>query len=200
MKIEQFTETDIREAAELAYPVWGVGHGESGRGKEFGMLMCEYIVRYGWYGAPYAFKMVDDKGQMTACILAGKITQKNGYNEWLEKLMPEFNEKQQQEALALRNYFDTTSPKVYERMQPDKDLYLSFFISAVPGCGKQLLAEIVKLAKAEGYKSLYLWTDSSCNHGYYAHNLFEKVAEFKSDEWKTSTNDYLTYIYRKTIG
>ena len=26
MRIEEFTENDIREAAALAYPVWGVGH------------------------------------------------------------------------------------------------------------------------------------------------------------------------------
>lgn len=67
------------------------------------------------------------------------------------------------------------------------------------GGGKQLLAEIVALAKSEGYESLYLWTGSSCNHGYYAHHDFEKVAEFKSDEWKTVANDYLTYIYKKMI-
>ena len=70
---------------------------------------------------------------------------------------------------------------------------------AVQGCGKQLLAEVVALAKAEGYENLYLWTDSSCNHGYYAHHGFVKVAEFKSDEWKTDADDYLTYIYRRQI-
>ena len=43
------------------------------------------------------------------------------------------------------------------------------------------------------------WTDSSCNHGYYAHHGFEMVAEFKSDEWKTDSDDYLTYIYRKSF-
>ena len=67
------------------------------------------------------------------------------------------------------------------------------------GCGKRLLAEIVELANSEGYESLYLWTDSSCNHGYYAHHGFEMVAEFKSDEWKTDSDDYLTYIYRKSF-
>lgn len=199
MKIVQFTENDIREAAELAYPVWGNGHADSGRGKEFGMLMCEYIVRYGWYGAPYAFKMVDDNGKMVACILAGKITQKNGYNDWLETQMPTFNDKQREEALTLREYFDTTGPKVYGRMKAEDDLYLSFFLSTIPGCGKQLLAEIINLAKSEGYKNLYLWTDSSCNHEYYTHHNFEQVAQFNSDEWKTDANDYLTYIFKKII-
>lgn len=55
MTIEKFTEADISEAALLAYPVWGVGHAANGQGEAFGLLMCEYIVRYGWYGAPYAF-------------------------------------------------------------------------------------------------------------------------------------------------
>ena len=32
MRIEQFTEADIKDAAQLAYPIWGVGHGESDRG------------------------------------------------------------------------------------------------------------------------------------------------------------------------
>lgn len=197
MKIETFTEKDIQEAAKLAYPVWGIAHGANGRGKEFGLLMCEYIIRYGWYGKPYAFKMIDDEGKMIACILAGNIEQDNGYNIWLDSLMPTFNELQCKEALALRDYFDKTSPKVYRYMRADKDLYLSFFISAVQGCGKQLLAEVIALAKSEGYENLYLWTDSSCNHNYYAHNGFEKVAEFKSNEWKIDTDDYLTYIYQK---
>ena len=30
MKIETFTEEDIREAAHLAYPVWGEGHAAYG--------------------------------------------------------------------------------------------------------------------------------------------------------------------------
>lgn len=199
MKIEQFTEVDIREAAELAYPVWGVGHADHDRGKEFGLLMCEYIVRYGWYGAPYAFKMVDDEGKMVACILAGEHTKDNGYNKWLEKFMPTFNEKQKTEAITLRSYFDLTAPKVYKHMVAGKDLYLSFFISAIPGCGKQLLAEMMGVAASKGYEAMYLWTDSSCNHSYYAHHRFEKVAEFKSDEWKNDHSDYMTYIYRKII-
>ena len=198
MKIEQFSEEDIREASHLAYPVWGEGHAANGQGEEFGLLMCEYIIRYGWYGAPYAFKITDE-GKMVGCILAGNIKQDNGYNKWLDSVMPSFNEQQREEALALREYFGKTSPKVYRHMQADKDLYLSFFISAVQGCGKQLLAEVVALAKSEGYESLYLWTDSSCNHGYYAHHGFERVAEFKSDERKTDAADYLTYIYRKRI-
>lgn len=198
MKIERFTEADIREAAVLAYPVWGEGHAANGQGEEFGLLMCEYIVRYGWYGAPFAFKITDN-GKMAGCILAGKITQKNGYNEWLEKQIPALNDKQKAETLTLRDYFGKTSPKVHSHMVAERDLYLSFFISTVQGCGKQLLAEIMALAKAEGYENLYLWTDSSCNHGYYAHHGFEKVAEFKSDEWKIDADDYLTYIYRKSI-
>jgi len=198
MIIERFTEDDIREAAYLAYPVWGEGHAANGQGEEFGLLMCEYIIRYGWYGAPFAFK-ITDKGKMVGCILAGNINQDNGYNEWLDAMMPTFNEHQRDEVLALRDYFGKTSPKVYRHMRADKDLYLSFFISAVQGCGKQLLAEIVALAKRKGYESLYLWTDSSCNHGYYAHHGFEMVAEFKSDEWKTDSDDYLTYIYRKSF-
>lgn len=199
MRIEQFTENDIREAAELAYPVWGVGHADNGRGKDFGVLMCEYIVRYGWYGAPYAFKVVDDGGKMLACILAGDHTKDNGYNLWLDKLMPTFDECQTNEATALRAYFEGTAPKVYRYMTAGKDLYLSFFISALPGCGKRLLAEMMRVAAAEGYEALYLWTDSSCDHNYYAHHHFEKVAEFKSDEWKTDHSDYLTYIYKRII-
>ncbi len=199
MTIKTFTEPDILEAAHLAYPVWGEGHAAKGLGKEFGLLMCEYIIRYGWYGAPYAFKMVDDGGKMVACILAGNIKQDSGYNKWLDAQMPSFNEKQREEAFALRDYFGKTSPKVYRHMQADKDLYLSFFLSTVHGCGKQLLAEVVALAKSEGYESLYLWTDSSCNHGYYARHGFEKVDEFKGNEWKTDADDYMTYIYKKNI-
>lgn len=198
MRIETFKETDIKEAAQLAYPVWGVGHAANGQGERFGLLMCEYIVRYGWYGAPYAFKITNN-GKMVGCILAGNITQKNGYNEWLESIMPELNQKQIEEALALREYFDTTGPKVYSQMNPEEDLYLSFFISAIQGCGKRLLAEVISLARSEGYKNLYLWTDSSCNHGYYTHHGFEKISEFKSNEWKNDSNDYLTFIYKKRI-
>lgn len=199
MKIEKFTEEDIREAAELAYPVWGEGHAANGNGREFGLLMCEYIVRYGWYGAPFAFKMVNDEGRMVACILAGDHTKENGYNNWFNTIKSRFNEQQRAEAYTLRDYFARTAPKVYGHMEKGKDLYLSFFISSLPGCGKQLLQEVMELARSKGYRALYLWTDSSCNHSYYARNSFVKVAEFKSDEWKTSDSDYLTYIYRRDI-
>lgn len=199
MKIEKFTEADICEAAELAYPVWGVGHAANGQGERFGLLMCEYIIRYGWYGAPYAFK-ITDCGKMVGCVLAGNITQKNGYNDWLDTLLPTFNEQQRKEALALREYFVTTGPKVYSKMRADKDLYLSFFISSVSGCGKRLVAEVEALARTQGYENLYLWTDSSCNHGYYDHNGFELVESFKSNEWAAEESNYVTYIYRKPIN
>ena len=100
MKIEEFTEEDIREASHLAYPVWGVNYIADGQGEEFGLLMCEYIIRYGWYGAPYAFK-ITDKGKMTGCILAGNIKQDNGYNKWIDGLMPTFNDKEREAALAI---------------------------------------------------------------------------------------------------
>lgn len=162
--------------------------------------MCEYIVRYGWYGAPYAFKIIDDEGKMVASVLAGKHTVDNGYNKWLEKQMLDFDENQMKEATALKTYFDNTAPKVYRHMIAGKDLYLSYFYSVVPGCGKILLGEVMKLAKSEGYDAMYLWTDSSCDHKYYAHNGFVKVDEFESNEWKCDDNDYLTYIYKKVIG
>lgn len=43
MKIVQFTEKDIREAAEMAYPKWGVGHAGDGRGKDL-VLSCANIL------------------------------------------------------------------------------------------------------------------------------------------------------------
>lgn len=199
MIIETFTEDDILEAAQLAYPIWGVGHADSGRCEEFGLLMCEYIVRYGWYGAPYAFKMVDDDGKMVACLLAGDFIVDNDYNRWLEGLMPTFNECQYAEATALREYFNKTAPKVYKHMTKERDLYMSFFLSSVQGCGKQLLAKLMQLAKSDRYSALYLWTDSSCNHDYYAHHGFDRVVVFKSDEWKGDSDEYLTYIYKKDI-
>jgi len=197
MEIKQFTERDIKEATELAYPVWGEEHAKNG-GQEFGLLMCEYIIRYGWYGERYALKIVQE-GKMVGCILAGNINQKNGYNEWLDSVLPTLTTSQQEEALALRDYFVHTSPKVYRHMKADDDLYLSFFISSVKGCGKILLNEMIKLAKADGYKNLYLWTDSSCNHEFYRRNGFTLVIEFKNDDWDKDNADYLTYIYRKEI-
>ncbi len=196
MNIELFTEADIAAAAKLAYPVWGEEHGKLGY--EFGLLMCEYIVRYGWLNEEFAFKVVDD-GEMVGCILAGRITDKSTYNEWLDNHIPTMNQAQLEEALALRSYFDRTGPKVYSQMDKDTDLYLSFFISSKPGCGKVLINEIIHLAKSKGYKNLYLWTDSSCNHEYYARNGYTLVSEFKSDEWAMNDDCYMTYIYKRSM-
>ena len=70
------------------------------------------LLLMGWYGAPFAFKITDE-GKMVGCILAGNIKQDNGYNEWLDAMMPTFNGQQNEEALALRDYFGKTSSKVY---------------------------------------------------------------------------------------
>lgn len=56
----------------------------------------------------------------------------------------------------------------------------------------------IKPSGKKGYE-LIPWTDSSCDHNYYAHHHFEKVAEFKCDEWKADNNDYMTYIYKREI-
>ncbi|WP_290540024.1 hypothetical protein [Alistipes sp.] len=196
MKIEIFTEADIAEAAKLAYDVWGDEFGRLGH--EYGLLMCEYIVRYGWLNEEFAFKIVEE-GRMLGCILAGRVTDKSSCNEWLERHIPAMNREQLDEALAVRTYFDRTGPKLYARMNEETDLCLSFFISSKPGYGKVLINEIMRLAKSKGYGHLYLWTDSSCNHEYYARNGYTLVSEFKSEEWAMNDDRYLTYIYKKSV-
>lgn len=196
MDICRFMPQDIAEATRLADYSWLGEH--EGFSLEFGKLMAEYIVRSGYLNADMAFKITEN-GIMHGCILAGrKQDQYHDYEAWLASILPNMTEKELQRAQDMKAYFDNMSKKTKMQMQSD-DLYLSLFISDKAGCGKFLLKAMLDMAKAQGLKNIYLWTDSTCNHTYYDNNNYTLVEKFDNLNLQNSYAHYISYIYKKPI-
>ena len=197
MEILEFKQEDIREAAKLCFPQWGKEQTDNGFSHEFGEIMCEYIVRYGWYDNEYAWKIEDD--QMCACIVGGTKYDSSDYDSWLDKKLPEMTDDERSEALKIRGYFRTMSERMKCLMNNDTDFYLSFFFSAKLGYGKELLGKLIDTIKTNGYRHLYLWTDSTCNHSFYDKNKFDLIKKIRNENFSSDGEDYYSYIYRLTL-
>ncbi len=69
------------------------------------------------------------------------------------------------------------------------------------GLGKKLMGELVNKARENGKRAIHLFTDTSCNYGFYDALGFERLSShtlsFRSEEEKEETFD--VYLYKKDI-
>lgn len=71
-----------------------------------------------------------------------------------------------------------------DALRTDDDAYVSLFIVSAglrgQGWGRRLLDGYRAKAAAYGSRRLYLWTDKSCNYGFYERMGFERIKEIES--------------------
>src|SRR5690606_23191029 len=81
----------------------------------------------------------------------------------------------------------------------DNDLKIALIISNKRGYGTEILNHFIKESQAKGKDSIYLWTDSSCNHGYYPKWGFEEILCVDNANANSFDEAYRTLFYCKKI-
>jgi len=64
------------------------------------------------------------------------------------------------------------------------------------GVGKELITDFLELCRGRGLNRIYLFTDTSCNYGFYDRMGFQRIGEKKiRDETLESGNDFTVFLY-----
>lgn len=193
--IEKFTTDDIVQATQLAVEAWSdaIGHW----GEELTYVVCEYSVRAELLNSSFALKVTDGT-KMRGYLFAATATDKNDADEWIKAQRSRFSRIEDFEILDMVVSSTRNNEKMVVRNMKENDAMLTFFLSTQKGCGKMLLTAMNDLLKSCGYKNMLLWTDITCNHGYYPHNGFELVEEKSFDKYDFD-EPFVVYIYKKGI-
>lgn len=193
--IEPFTSEDIPAAVELTVAAWS--DALESWDKEVARIVCEYSVRYEFQDPSLALKITDG-GVMKGFIFASNTSGNPVADEWYSQAREKFHSKEHNEILDMVLSSSCGNENMVVREMDEKDVMLTFFLSAQKGCGKRLLAAMSDLLKSRNYKNMFLWTDITCNHGYYPHHGFELVNEKAFDKYDAD-EPFVVYIYKKEI-
>ena len=121
-----------------------------------------------------------------------------GLSDWVKEQCATMSRQESELLERLNDYMDEADRSTIAEMT-DEDAKLSLFVSIQKGCGKQLLQTITQEFKEKGLKRVFLWTDTSCSHGYYPTHGFSLASEYRDRHYSTPDVDYMTYIYWKPI-
>jgi len=87
--------------------------------------------------------------------------------------------------------------KRLKRYTTTSDLVIGLFLSEKKGGGTLLLNELVRLARINKIKNIYLWADESCNFNFYIKHNFKIIDEYKVNFFN---KEIKTYIFLKEVG
>ncbi|GAS82051.1 GNAT family N-acetyltransferase [Paenibacillus amylolyticus] len=185
-------QKDIDVVARMAYEFWGDTLKDET--DEFKHFITEYSIRVDQVNYDYSYGYADP--EPVAFLLVAKPYDNEHADEWYDEHVKHFSDREQKIAQEYQEYFTENAKALTKHMQPG-DLKIGFLISTQQGCGSILMNHLEKICRREGGKTIYLWTDTTCNYAYYDKNGFEKVDECVHD---LSDDDVLTtMIYRKVI-
>ncbi len=195
MQLHPFTEKHLDQAGEIALAHWGDSLPELSTGLR--PLIYQYLVRYYYVpGSTLSFGVSDDDGKLCGMLLAAPATEHNphSYDWMLKQLEPEDHDSFHN----YKAYLDGNRDKELRHARP-REVVLSFFASVQRGCGRMLMQAFESACRSQGYDSMLLWTDDTCDFTYYYHNGFEEVAKLKTDPAPANCN-LTTYLFRKRIA
>lgn len=172
MTIRNFHKSDINDAKCLAGLTWGDFF--KNQSEELQKLIHDFTFDYYDLNREFSFSAFDDDfcGFLLACKKSDTSTASDKYLEMVKTLPYE----EQKIAIDTINFFKECTSKTRLAMC-ENDIMLGLFVSAKRGFGKKLLSELKKTSLKNNLKTLYLWSDTTCDYVYYIKHDFELVDE-----------------------
>jgi len=94
-------------------------------------------------------------------------------------------------------YIDSNRYAEHQVLQKD-EIVMLLFASIRKGHGKRLLQELERRAVRQGARSLLLWSDETCDFGYYPRHGFREIAHFPCGV-PLYGKHFDTYLFRKIL-
>lgn len=160
-------------------------------------LDVEFIVRHNIFYNEFALQLVQEK-KLQAVAFAARKEEKNNALQWLEENRENLSAKEAESLQRVVEYLEHMDAKTCSVMEKD-DIRLTLFASNQRGCGNLILQQLEERLRRAGFKAMYLWTDSDCNHQWYPKHGFTLVESEVNENFSTPQRDFLTYIFRKEL-
>ena len=160
-------------------------------------LDVEFIVRHNIFYNEFALQLVQGE-ELQAVAFAARKEEKNNALQWLAENSLNLSVKEQRSLQQVVDYLEHMDAKTCSFMEKD-DIRLSLFASSQRGCGSVILSQLEAVLGRAGFKSMYLWTDSDCNHQWYPNHGFTLVESECNETFSTPEKNFMTYIFRKKL-
>ena len=160
-------------------------------------LDVEFIVRHNIFYNEFALQLVQEK-KLQAVAFAARKEEENDALQWLEENRENLSAKEAESLQRVVEYLEHMDAKTCSVMEKD-DIRLTLFASSQRGCGSLILQQLEERLRRAGFKAMYLWTDSDCNHQWYPRHGFELVESEVNESFSTPEKNFMTYIFCKKL-
>lgn len=191
--LEQFDFDKISALVDRVKDLWTPPEAE----ESFRRIYAEAVIRQDMHANDMQFQLVKN-GKLMAVACASKKGDKISAEAWWQEQYRKLTAEQQFSFNLSREYLCMMDEKAYGFMNDD-DVKLDLFISTQKGWGKKILDEAIEYFKQQGFRNLFLWTDSDCNVGWYVSHGYELADEGTYAPFSTETEEYKTFIFKKTL-
>ena len=160
-------------------------------------LDVEFIVRHNIFYNEFAFQLVQGE-ELQAVAFAARKEEENDALQWLEENSENLSAKEAESLQRVVEYLEQMDAKTCSVMEKD-DIRLTLFASSQRGCGSLILQQLEERLRDAGFKAMYLWTDSDCNHQWYPKHGFTLVESEVNESFSTPEKNFMTYIFCKKL-
>lgn len=210
MHVEPFDSKNIPELVRWVTPLWSMMDFDTGtsmmdwdtnmsnkiKGRKLD-LDVEFIVRHNIFYNEFAFQLVQEK-ELQAVAFAARKDEENHALQWLEENSGHLSAKEAESLQRVVVYLEQMDAKTCSFMEKE-DIRLSLFASSQRGCGGMILQQLEERLRDAGFKGMYLWTDSDCNHQWYPTHGFTLVEAARNETFSTPDKNFMTYIFKKKL-
>lgn len=204
MNVEPFDSNYIQELVSWVRPLWSmvdwkrsVSAVDGEKSLSTVDLDVEFIVRHNIFHNEFALQLVEGE-RVLAVAFAARKNEENEALQWLAERVQVLTEEEVAGMRQVVDYLEDMDRRTCRHMG-DGDIRLTLFASGSPGGGGLILAELEERLRRCGFTSLYLWTDSDCNHQWYPRHGFTLVEEAPNETFSTPQRQFMTYIFRKVL-
>lgn len=209
LRVSPFDERFLPQIVEWVRPLWTMVDKANSVATvdwrdESTDLDVEFIVRHNIFRNEFALQLTGAEAgagggeELLAVAFAAGRNESNDALEWLAPKLAGLSQQERDGLQLVMDYLEDMDRRTCRQMT-EEDIRLTLFASSQPGCGRLILAELERRLRRSGFKSLYLWTDSDCNHQWYPAHGFTLVEQSRSEAFSTPQRDFLTYVFRKNL-
>ena len=141
---------------------------------------------------------IEDEEELQAVAFAAEKDEENQALQWLATQSGKLSEKEHRSLQQVVDYLEEMDEKTCSCLEKDA-VRLTLFASCQRGCGSVILQQLEERLRRAGFKTMYLWTDSDCNHQWYPNHGFTLVAAQRNETFSTPEKNFMTYIFKKQL-
>ena len=194
MIIRNFKSSDIKSAKKLSHLVWGDFYKKENI--EVQNLIYDFTVEYYDLNREFSYSIFDENDNYKGFLFAfNKKDENNSLNIFNNSVKTVKNQDNKNILLQLHEFLEYCGNKTKKNMD-ENDIMLGLFVSIQKGCGRMLLERLIHNCQNKNIKSLYLWSDTTCDYDYYSKNNFELLEKIKTI---LNNQEITVFIYRKNI-